>query len=397
MTAVAVGRSKAGVPLAAVAGMLALASSIGVGRFVYTPILPSMAAALGLSKGASGLIASANFAGYLLGALLAASPRLPGGPRTWFTVALAAGAATTVGMAFADGLSTILALRLFGGATSAFVLVLGTAAVLDALALAGRPGWRWVHYSGVGLGIAASAAAVAWLEAAGSGWRTLWLVPGVAAALLVPVPVAILRWPTKPKPVTGRGTTGTRLASGILPLAICHGLFGFGYIVTATFLVAVVRASASTRSVEPAVWMIVGLAAVPSTLLWDRVAARLGTRPSYALACCILAVGVVSGGCWPSVPGVLLGAALLGTTFMGITALGFAAAREFGSMAQARSFALLTAAFGTGQAIGPTLGGALFDLTGTFAAASVLAAVSLLSAAALVVGSRGRLPITGSV
>ncbi len=393
----AAARSNTGMPMAAVAGMLALASSIGVGRFVYTPILPSMAAALGLSKGASGLIASANFAGYLVGALLAASPRLHGGPRAWFAAALSAGAATTVGMAFADGLPTILALRFFGGAASAFVLVLGTASVLDALASAGRPGWRWLHYSGVGLGIAASAAAVTWLEAAGSDWRTLWLVPGVAAALLVPVPVVILRWPTKPEPVTGRGAAGTRPASGIVPLAICHGLFGFGYIVTATFLVAVVRASASTRSVEPAVWMIVGLTAVPSTLVWDVVAARLGVRPAYALACCILAVGVVSGGCWPSVPGVLLGAALLGATFMGVTALGFAAAREFGSVAQARSFALLTAAFGTGQAIGPTLGGALFDVTGSFAAASALAAAALLTAAVLVIGSRGRLPVTGSV
>src|ERR1700680_278944 len=82
----------------AVGGMLALASAMGVGRFVYTPILPAMAAALSLTKFDAGLIASANFVGYLAGALLTALPRLPGGRRRWFLAALVVGAATTAGM-----------------------------------------------------------------------------------------------------------------------------------------------------------------------------------------------------------------------------------------------------------------------------------------------------------
>ena len=74
---------------------MALAVAIGIGRFVYTPILPPMIAALGLSKSAAGLIASANFLGYLLGALLAAMPSLPGSRRAWLLGALPASALTT--------------------------------------------------------------------------------------------------------------------------------------------------------------------------------------------------------------------------------------------------------------------------------------------------------------
>src|SRR5689334_20225848 len=140
----------------ALGGLITLAAAMGVGRFVYTPILPVMAEALGLSKAGTGLIASANFLGYLIGALLAGAPRLPGGRWRWMMGALVASAITTGAMGFVTSMPAFLLLRAVGGAASAFVLVLASALVLDRLAAAGRPGLSSMHFAGVGAGIAVS-------------------------------------------------------------------------------------------------------------------------------------------------------------------------------------------------------------------------------------------------
>jgi MFS family permease len=367
--------------------MLALAAGMGIGRFVYTPILPDMAAALGLSKSAAGAIASANFLGYLVGALLAAA-RLPGGRRSWFLGGLAASVGTTGAMAVPNSMSGFLLLRFVGGVASAFVLVLGSAIVLDRLATTRRTGWAALHFAGVGAGIAVSSLLVDALHAVGADWRTLWSASGALSVVAVPFAVWLVQETVSvpqasqaPAPATAREPP----PRGLRALAPCHGLFGFGYVVTATFIVAVVRATPQARALETVVWLVVGIAAAPSTAGWSWIAAHLGALRAYALACLIEAAGVAMGGLWPSPVGALTAAALLGGTFMGITALGFAAARAMAPHQQRRSFAVITAAFGLGQIAGPIVAGLMLDRTQSFAGASVLAAAAVLVAAVIAV------------
>ena len=56
----------------------ALAAAMGIGRFVYTPILPLMTAHAHLTTQSAGQLATANYVGYLVGAVAAAiAPRWP--------------------------------------------------------------------------------------------------------------------------------------------------------------------------------------------------------------------------------------------------------------------------------------------------------------------------------
>jgi predicted MFS family arabinose efflux permease len=358
-----------------------MAAAVGIGRFVYTPILPMMAETLALSKTQAGAIASANFLGYLAGALLAATPWIRGARRTWLLGALLASAATTAAMALNGDLTALMTLRFFGGAASAFVLVFASALVLDRLASAGRPSLSAVHFAGVGAGIAVSAVLVAVLSNAGGDWRVLWLVSGFVCAIAVPAVAALV--PDSGLPAAASAPASKAPRQGLTALVVAYGLVGFGYVITATFIVAIVRGSGALRPVEPFVWLVVGLSAAPSVALWTWIAGRYGIAHAFAAGCLIEAVGVAASVLSSSLIAVIAAAALLGGTFMGLTALGLAAARRLASGDPRRALAVMTASFGFGQTVGPSFAGFASDWTGSFVLPSLAAASGLVVAAVL--------------
>lgn len=369
----------------AVGGFLALTAAMGIGRFVYTPILPFMSTDLHLSTAEGGLIASANFLGYLMGALVASSSALPGARRHWFLGSLAVSGVSTAAMAMSGALVPFLILRWVGGVASAFVMVFAAALVLDRLAQAERPNLSAVHFAGVGNGIAVSAVLVAGLASLGQDWRDQWLWSG-AVSLLALVAVFWL----VPSDGEGGGTppAATRSHDGLdrrfLALVVAYGLFGFGYVITATFISTMVRGSEQLAHIESVVWLAVGLAALPSVAFWTWLGRRAGNEISFALACGVEAIGVALSVLVAEGIVVLFAAALLGGTFMGITALGLIQARALTPGDARRSLGLMTASFGVGQIVGPTFAGLVADWGGGFRLPSLMASVALTVAAALV-------------
>jgi predicted MFS family arabinose efflux permease len=365
--------------LLALGGLLALAAAIGIGRFVYTPILPFMAEALGLSKSEAGLIASANFLGYLLGALAAGLSIIQGSRRRWLLFSLFLSAATTVLSGLTAHLGAIVVIRFLGGVASAFVMVFVSTLILERLASAGRSDLSAMHFAGVGFGIAISAILVSILAAHGLGWREQWQASGVLALVALAAVARLVPDGEDRQPSPGSG----KMRPGLADLIAAYGLFGFGYVITGTFIVAIVRATPAIAPLETSIWAVVGLAAAPSLWLWTVVARRLGILQAFALACLAEAVGVASSVLWVTPAGMILAGALLGGTFMGLTALGLIAARRMTAGDPRRVLAQMTAAFGLGQIIGPTLAGFLFDMSGNFLGASLIATAALLAGALL--------------
>ena len=364
-----------------------MATAMGVGRFVYTPILPGMMASLDQSTSQVGFIAAANYAGYLIGAIVAGGGWAHGSERRIALASLAVSAALCLAMAATDELVAFLAIRFAAGVASAFVMVFLSGIVFAGLARAGRSGLQWLHFGGVGLGIALSSLVVAGAGWSGFGWRGEW----IGAGLLSFAAIAIVVWLL--------GDAGSRVADAqkepplvfspaLRSIVWAYGVFGFGYIVTATFLIAIVRSSAPDPALETGVWLVTGLAGFPSVLLWGWLASKWGLRPAFAAGCLIEALGVAASVALGGAAGPLLGGLLLGGTFIAITALGLQSGRMLAGPSPRKALAAMTAAFGTGQIVGPVVAGFVADSTGGFFWPSMLAALALAVSAWLAMSSR---------
>jgi len=363
------------------AGFLSLAVAMGIGRFAFTPMLPLMIRAGSADVAAGGWLATANYAGYLLGALSTA--RLPFTPQRVGLIALALIAASTAAMGLGGSLASWLLWRFVAGAASAWVLVSTSVWCLAWLARFERPSGVGVLYAGVGAGIAFAGLYCWRASAAGIAPDPLWLQLG-GLALLGLVVVGLLA----PREAAGvPAPAAARADAGATPwgLVICYGALGFGYILPATFLPVLARAVVDDPSVFGAAWPVFGAAAALSTLLAAMALAGMSRRRVLAASMCLMAVGCLLPVLHLSAPSVLAAAVLVGGTFMVATMAGLQAARGATRGDPTRALGRMTAAFAIGQMAGPVLSSSLSRGSESFGGlfiALAAGAMALLASAA---------------
>jgi predicted MFS family arabinose efflux permease len=300
---------------------------------------------------------------------------------------LAASAVLAAAMGLTVNLAAFLAIRLLAGVASAFVMVFLASIVFSHIGAAMRGELQALHFGGVGLGIALSAALMAVLVGEHAGWAAGWFwSAGLSAVAFAVVAQMIDRGPL----TGGSEAREPRLprSRALTRMIAAYGLFGFGYVVTATFLVAIVRQGGSGRVFETMVWLVAGLSGLPSVWLWQRIAARIGIYGAYVAGCLTEAVGVAASVMVGGKAGPLIAGVLLGGTFIAVTALGLQKGRQLAPQAPRRAFALMTSFFGIGQIVGPIVAGVLAERSGNFLAPSLLAALVLLASAAIAWSAR---------
>lgn len=365
-----------------VLGMMALFIVIALGRFAYTPILPFMQLDTGLDNKSVGLLATFNYLGYLIGAML---PIFYIMKNKVFDLKcyLLLNVATMLLFGVTDHFVIWSLLRLLNGISSGAVFVLASNIVLEALHLARREGIAGLLYSAVGLGLFSSSLFI-FLYTDVTHWRETWIWLGSAAFILTLIIIVRLREnPTSPEPVSHEAHGPDKVIryskKFYIPFAIAYFCEGAGYIITGTFLVAIVKTMPTLSEYAALSWMFVGLGAIPATVLWSMIGQRIGICLSVILAFLLQIVAVLMPIFTVNAFAIALSSMIFGATFLGLTTLFMSKSHQITFETKGNNLvAVMTLIYSVGQMIAPYISGILIEHTHSYNDALIFAAAILV-------------------
>lgn len=368
-------------------GLLGLILTIGIARFCYTTLLPEMQSQAGLTDLAGGYLATINYIGYMCGALLAATVGNLKIKDRLYRAGLITAVITTLAMAFTDNIWAWGILRFFSGLSSASGMLISAGLIMNWLLRHGHRPELGIHYAGAGLGIIVSGLAGE-LMIGRLDWHEQWLTVGILGAL-----IAIPAWRWLPRPDTSHQTkAGVPLKDNppsrrwLLLLGMMYFCAGYAYVISATFLVAIVEAQPSLQGDGQIVWIFVGLSATPAVILWDRIARQQGELNALLIAFLIQIIGIILPAVNDTLWVVLVSAVLYGGSFIGIVSLVLAMAGRFYPTKPAKLMGKLTLLYGIAQIGAPAIAGIIADRGGSYAdSLYIAAAISVLGAGMILI------------
>lgn len=367
------------------------AVSNGYARFAYGLLLPAMREDLSWSFTEAGWINTTNAIGYLLGSLLALALISRWGARNLFIAGFVLTTAALLASALSRDLWLLSFWRVLAGIGGAPVFIAGGAMAStlfaqdkakNALAIA-------VYFGGGGLGMVLTGVSLPYLmDWYHSGvWPYAWWALGVASHLaFLPAYWAALASPEPAAPQGARsGGRPARLPVWAMsPALAAYFMFGVGYIVYITFLIAWMRAEGAGTHLVAGTWAVMGTLVMASPFIWSRVLARAEGGGAIALTSLAVSAGIllpllVSG------PAGMIGSAIVfgGSFFMVPTSTTTFGRKNLTGDQWGPSLALFTTVFSIGQIIGPVGAGAIADHTGG-TSAGLAAAGAILFAGALI-------------
>jgi sugar phosphate permease len=341
--------------------------SLGFARFGYTMILPHMKEGLGLTKTQAGNLATGNFVGYLILAIVGGFLAARYGPR-----------------------------------------------VVISLAMLLVPAWFGTKRRGLASGIAAGGSSVGLaitgplipriIDAYGAtGWRYSWYYLGAMTVIIAILCFVLLRnrpeekglraigsdesLPPTPqgKPLDGARDRASSLQWGLVyksgavwHLALIYVMFGFSYIIYATFFADYLTGEAGfTKEAAGWLWMLAGLVSFVSGFIWGTVSDVIGRKYGLALVYFLQGLCFITFGLWKATPGYYLSVFLFALTAWSIPAIMAATSGDYlGPRLAPAALGFVTVFFGIGQAIGPTLAGYIGDVTGSYTWAFIIAGLA---------------------
>ena len=378
---------------------------LGFARFGYTMILPHMKDGLGLTKTQAGNLATGNFVGYLVLAIVGGFLAARYGPRVVISLSMLLIGVAMLLTGLAPNFQMALLWRTLTGVGSG-------GSNVPAMGLVSA--WFGAKRRGLAAGIAAGGSSVGLaitgplipyiIDAYGAdGWRYSWYYLGAMTVIIAILCFVLLRNRPEDKGLVAIGLKessppssqdrpfgkaqdrasslewGLVYKSGaVWHLALIYIMFGFSYIIYATFFADYLTGEAGfTKEAAGRLWMLVGLISFVSGFIWGTISDVIGRKYGLALVYSLQGFCFLIFGLWKATPGYYLSALLFALTAWSIPAIMAATSGDYlGPRLAPAALGFVTVFFGIGQAIGPTLAGYIGDVTGSYTWAFIIAGLA---------------------
>jgi MFS family permease len=354
-----------------------------------------MQTALNLDNTGAGGLATANLTGYLLLSLVGGALASKYGPRLIISIGMLL---TGSSMLLTGTIRTVWSALLWRTVTG-----FGSGAS-NVPTMALMSAWFGSGLRGLAAGIAATGSSIGLIVTGPlvprlisvfpeQGWRVTWYIFGGAVILIAVINITFLRNEPANRGLSRLGeresenktqsASKTVLKWGsvyrsptVWHLGMVYTAFGFSYIIYVTFFVKYLVGELDfTARAAGNLFMLVGWFSLGCGFIWGSFSDRVGRRPALVLIQLIHSISFLLFGIWQTAAGLTLSAVLFGLTAWSIpTVVAATCGDVVGHRLAPAALGFVTLFFGAGQAAGPSVGGAIADMSGSFTGAFILSA-----------------------
>jgi predicted MFS family arabinose efflux permease len=366
-----------------IAGIFSIIIGLGVARFAFTGLIPAMLDDY-LSIKFVGILASLNFAGYLAGSIFSIFVKDINFKVYLYRLGVFLAISTTFILAFSSNDTLWLVGRVLGGFAGAMCLIIGTSIVMQKLTIKSKTKAMGIHFSGIGFSILTTDLLARFVLSLDCSWRDAWFVLTIFALILSFYSVYILSFDKEVKQNAVKVRFDFSIFTPfVIVLIIAYFTEGVGFVVQATFLPDIINNLEGLDGLGGITWTLVGVAGIPSCIIWMLLAHRFGSSNIIIIALLLQAVGILIPAFSTNFYLNLLSGVLYGGTFIGLVALFMNLGGQLSKGNPVVLMGAMTSSYGIGQVIAPLYSIYFIEKYGNYDYALILTALIVVAGAIL--------------
>ncbi len=371
-----------------IAGIFSIIIGLGVARFAFTGLIPAMLEDY-LSIKFVGILASLNFAGYLAGSILSVFIKDINIKVYLYRFGIILAIITTFVLVYSKNETLWIISRILGGFAGAMALVVGSAIVMQKLKIESKTKAMGIHFSGIGFSILTTDLIARYILSLGYSWEEAWNSLAFYAIILSIYSLYILSFDKEVKQNQVKQKFDLSIFTPfVILLIMAYFAEGVGFVVQATFLPDIINNLEGLEGYGGITWTLVGLAGIPSSIIWMRLAHKYGSVNIIIIALLLQTIGILIPAFSQNLYLNLLSGVLYGGTFIGLVALFMNLGGQLSNGNPVVLMGALTTSYGIGQVIAPLYSVYFIEKFGTYDYSLYLTALIVLGGAFLLLISK---------